>query len=92
MTPGFPGIHKILPWQGSECFFLFEISEVPEASGELSVRRKKRARLCLNLSKKISSAPVNKICDKSGNGNTFWDAIPHTSSLKQNPNPTHCPL
>lgn len=35
------------------------------------VRRKKQKKLSLSLSKTISLAPANKICDQSRNGNAF---------------------
>ena len=48
-------------------------------SGELSSQKGKRGTLPLNLSKNISLAPANKICDKSGNGSAFQHYVQHTS-------------
>lgn len=52
-----------------------------KASGEFSSQKeKKQKKLSLNLSKNILLPPVNKICDKSGNGNAVQDSLLHTGT------------
>lgn len=79
MVSGFPPVQNILHGIVLNTTTSFKISgSVAGFWWVFKSEGKKAKKLSLNLSKNILLPPVNKICDKSGNGNAIQDSLLHT--------------
>lgn len=79
MVSGFPQVQNILHGIVLNTTTSFKISgSVAGFWWVFKSEGKKQKKLSLNLSKNILLPPVNKICDKSGNGNAIQDSLLHT--------------
>ena len=79
MVSGFPQVQNILHGIVLNTTTSFKISGSVEGFWWVfKSEGKKQKKLSLNLSKNILLPPVNKICDKSGNGNAVQDSLLHT--------------